>query len=126
MIVFLDFILVSDNKYLHNIYLRLAFQTYEGDRNEAGERHGKGLANLPNGDIYDGEYANGKRQGQVCTVIFCIRNIPLRPCTCYYCTIGISLLWTPLGPCMIEEVSLLQRLFCSLSMYSWDNRQCPD
>lgn len=41
-------------------------KTYEGERNEAGERHGKGLATLPNGDIYDGYYANGKRQGQVC------------------------------------------------------------
>ena len=47
------------------IYIILSFQTYEGERNEAGERHGKGLANLPNGDIYDGEYANGKRQGKV-------------------------------------------------------------
>ena len=40
-------------------------QTYEGERNEANERHGKGLATLPNGDVYDGYYANGKRHGQV-------------------------------------------------------------
>jgi hypothetical protein len=50
---------------LHRDLLSLTFQTYEGERNEAGERHGKGLSNLPNGDIYDGEYANGKRQGKV-------------------------------------------------------------
>ncbi len=44
-------------------------QTYVGDRNEAGERHGKGVANLPSGDIYDGYYANGKRHGQVSNYI---------------------------------------------------------
>uniref|UniRef100_UPI003AACD20A radial spoke head 1 homolog n=1 Tax=Centroberyx gerrardi TaxID=166262 RepID=UPI003AACD20A len=37
---------------------------YEGDRNEAGERHGVGKAVLPNGDIYQGQYENGKRSGQ--------------------------------------------------------------
>ena len=40
-------------------------QTYEGERNEAGERHGQGKAELPNGDRYKGLYANGKRNGQV-------------------------------------------------------------
>lgn len=40
-------------------------QTYEGERNEANERHGKGVAELPNGDKFDGYYANGKRNGQV-------------------------------------------------------------
>ncbi|XP_052348813.1 radial spoke head 1 homolog isoform X2 [Oncorhynchus keta] len=37
---------------------------YEGDRNEAGERHGFGRAVLPNGDTYQGMYENGKRSGQ--------------------------------------------------------------
>ncbi|RXN30976.1 radial spoke head 1-like protein [Labeo rohita] len=37
---------------------------YEGDRNEAGERHGQGKAVLPNGDTYQGAYENGKRCGQ--------------------------------------------------------------
>ncbi|XP_051847144.1 radial spoke head 1 homolog [Antechinus flavipes] len=37
---------------------------YEGERNEAGERHGKGKAMLPNGDVYDGLYEFGKRHGQ--------------------------------------------------------------
>ncbi|KAF7652604.1 hypothetical protein LDENG_00094400 [Lucifuga dentata] len=37
---------------------------YEGERNEAGQRHGTGKAVLPNGDIYQGEYMNGKRHGQ--------------------------------------------------------------
>lgn len=37
---------------------------YEGDRNEDEERHGKGKAKLPNGDIYEGEYSHGKRHGQ--------------------------------------------------------------
>ncbi|KAJ8246706.1 hypothetical protein GJAV_G00254500 [Gymnothorax javanicus] len=37
---------------------------YEGERNEAGERHGVGKAVLPNGDTYQGSYENGKRGGQ--------------------------------------------------------------
>ncbi|XP_029794776.1 radial spoke head 1 homolog [Suricata suricatta] len=37
---------------------------YEGDRNEAGERHGHGRARLPNGDTYEGSYQHGKRHGQ--------------------------------------------------------------
>ncbi|XP_066111038.1 radial spoke head 1 homolog isoform X2 [Saccopteryx bilineata] len=37
---------------------------YEGDRNEAGERHGHGKARLPNGDTYEGTYEHGKRHGQ--------------------------------------------------------------
>lgn len=37
--------------------------TYEGDRNEKGERHGVGRATLSSGDEYDGEYKNGKRNG---------------------------------------------------------------
>ena len=36
---------------------------YEGARNEMGERHGKGKASFPNGDIYEGEYEHGKRNG---------------------------------------------------------------
>lgn len=40
-------------------------QEYEGDRNEAGERHGHGKARLPNGDTYEGDYEHGKRHGQV-------------------------------------------------------------
>ncbi|XP_028361041.1 radial spoke head 1 homolog [Phyllostomus hastatus] len=37
---------------------------YEGERNEAGERHGHGRARLPNGDVYEGGYEHGKRHGQ--------------------------------------------------------------
>nr|XP_007967370.2 radial spoke head 1 homolog isoform X1 [Chlorocebus sabaeus] len=37
---------------------------YEGARNEAGERHGRGKARLPNGDTYEGSYEFGKRHGQ--------------------------------------------------------------
>lgn len=37
---------------------------YEGERNEAGERHGHGKARLPNGDTYEGNYEHGKRHGQ--------------------------------------------------------------
>ncbi|XP_038437487.1 radial spoke head 1 homolog isoform X1 [Canis lupus familiaris] len=37
---------------------------YDGERNEAGERHGHGKARLPNGDTYEGNYEHGKRHGQ--------------------------------------------------------------
>lgn len=37
--------------------------TYDGDRNEAGERHGHGEAMHRNGDIYVGHYELGKRNG---------------------------------------------------------------
>ncbi|XP_073404526.1 radial spoke head 1 homolog isoform X4 [Dendrobates tinctorius] len=37
---------------------------YDGERNEAGERHGHGKARLPNGDTYDGLYEGGRRHGQ--------------------------------------------------------------
>uniref|UniRef100_A0A8C8XT55 Radial spoke head 1 homolog n=1 Tax=Panthera leo TaxID=9689 RepID=A0A8C8XT55_PANLE len=39
-------------------------QEYDGERNEAGERHGHGRARLPNGDTYEGSYQHGKRHGQ--------------------------------------------------------------
>ncbi len=37
---------------------------YEGERNEENERHGFGKAKLPNSDVYEGYYQNGKRHGQ--------------------------------------------------------------
>ncbi|TWW81693.1 Radial spoke head 1 -like protein [Takifugu flavidus] len=43
---------------------KLGFKEYEGDRNEAGERHGVGKAVLANGHIYQGHYENGKRHGK--------------------------------------------------------------
>ena len=42
----------------------LYFGSYVGDRNERDERHGHGVANLPNGDTYDGEYKKGLRHGR--------------------------------------------------------------
>ncbi|VDL59150.1 unnamed protein product [Hymenolepis diminuta] len=40
------------------------FGTYEGGRNERGERHGYGKAILPNHDTYEGNYENGQRNGE--------------------------------------------------------------
>ena len=34
------------------------FGEYEGERNEAGERHGVGKASLKNGDVYQGQDLN--------------------------------------------------------------------
>lgn len=36
---------------------------YEGERNDEGERHGKGKAVYFAGDIYQGQFKNGKRHG---------------------------------------------------------------
>ncbi|KAM3859531.1 radial spoke head 1 homolog [Diretmus argenteus] len=44
--------------------VQLLGEEYDGDRNDAGERHGHGRAVLPNGDVYDGQYEAGKRSGQ--------------------------------------------------------------
>ena len=38
--------------------------TYDGERNENAERHGFGVATLPSGDVYEGNYLNGKRNGR--------------------------------------------------------------
>ncbi|CAD5118288.1 DgyrCDS7002 [Dimorphilus gyrociliatus] len=38
--------------------------TYEGERNDKEERHGRGKATLSNGDTYEGMYENNKRHGQ--------------------------------------------------------------
>jgi len=37
--------------------------TYTGERAPTGERHGAGKNEFPNGDIYEGQYAMGKRHG---------------------------------------------------------------
>lgn len=36
---------------------------YEGDLNEAGEKHGRGILNYADGDIYEGGFAHGLRHG---------------------------------------------------------------
>ncbi|XP_066921837.1 radial spoke head 1 homolog [Clytia hemisphaerica] len=36
---------------------------YEGERNELGERHGLGTSHFPNGDVYEGSYEHGRRNG---------------------------------------------------------------
>merc|ERR1711973_582936 len=37
--------------------------SYEGERNEIGQRHGQGKAILSNGDSYEGAYVDGMRNG---------------------------------------------------------------
>ena len=37
---------------------------YEGERNEAGEREGRGKYTFADGDVYEGEYKNGKKEGR--------------------------------------------------------------
>jgi hypothetical protein len=48
----------------NNRVLALVPQRYEGDRDKDGERHGRGKALLPNGDLYVGEYRKGLRYGR--------------------------------------------------------------
>ncbi|KAJ3277905.1 hypothetical protein HK104_002851 [Borealophlyctis nickersoniae] len=38
--------------------------TYEGERNDNKERHGKGKNTFPDGDVYEGTYVSGVRSGQ--------------------------------------------------------------
>ena len=49
----------------HAVFFVIKLQEYDGERNELGERHGQGKAVLPNGDIYEGNYSHGKRNGKV-------------------------------------------------------------
>ena len=59
-------------------------QTYEGDRNDSGERHGQGKATLPNGDVYEGSYENGQRHGRVSTFKPCrVLCYSISHLTCY-------------------------------------------
>jgi len=45
---------------------RLQKYVYEGEKKDgdATLQHGKGKATYPNGDVYEGEYQEGKRHGQ--------------------------------------------------------------
>ena len=45
-------------------YLQKVEAGYIGERNAAGNRHGKGVYTYPNGDKYDGEYENDKKHGK--------------------------------------------------------------
>ena len=40
------------------------FGTYEGDFNEAGEKHGKGVWSFPDGAIFEGEFRNDMKNGK--------------------------------------------------------------
>eukprot|EP00794_Sanderia_malayensis_P010943 gene10943-12104_t len=54
----------SDNSEFENSTSEIDLGEYQGERNEEWERHGVGKAQLPNGDIYEGEYSKGKRHGK--------------------------------------------------------------
>jgi len=55
---------VSDCRLLRaNGYVRQAGYKFEGEYNDKNQRHGLGHAEFHNGDIYDGQYENGKRHG---------------------------------------------------------------
>lgn len=64
------------------ILIYYILKEYEGERNEADERHGFGRAVLANGDIYQGYYENGKRHGQVSIIPYLVRFI-LQICGLY-------------------------------------------
>ncbi|CAB3988495.1 radial spoke head 1 homolog isoform X1, partial [Paramuricea clavata] len=64
---------------------------YVGERNETGERHGVGKAQLKNGDIYDGHYKYGKRDGPASTL----------PClTVYASTLPCLTVYASTLPCL--------------------------
>jgi len=37
---------------------------YEGELNDKGQRHGKGIMRYENGDVYEGDWKDGKMQGK--------------------------------------------------------------
>jgi hypothetical protein len=41
-----------------------AEDTYEGERNEAGQREGAGTMRYADGDVYEGQWANGREEGR--------------------------------------------------------------
>lgn len=43
--------------------VRQAGYKFEGEYNDKNQRHGIGHAEFHNGDMYDGQYENGKRHG---------------------------------------------------------------
>jgi len=43
--------------------VRQAGYKFDGGYNDKNQRHGLGHAEFHNGDIYDGQYENGKRHG---------------------------------------------------------------
>jgi len=53
----------SDDDYDEEEDEGIQLGSYEGERNEDGERHGSGKAVLPNGDTYEGQYEKGTRSG---------------------------------------------------------------
>ncbi|EDO37043.1 predicted protein [Nematostella vectensis] len=56
---------MSENNWIDDddVEVPLFLGKYEGERNEEGERHGMAKAFLPNGDLFEGHYENGKRHG---------------------------------------------------------------
>jgi len=44
--------------------VRQAGYKFDGDYNDKNQRHGIGHAEFHNGDVYDGQYENGKRHGR--------------------------------------------------------------
>ena len=55
---------MSDSEYGEDETDVMYMGEYEGERNEAGERHGLGKATLKNGDVYEGQYIKGLREGE--------------------------------------------------------------
>jgi hypothetical protein len=67
----------KEHKYVHTLhmlaacdfshplsYLLLSMNRYSGEVNEAGNYHGRGRLEAINGDIYEGDFLDGKFHGQ--------------------------------------------------------------
>ena len=44
-------------------YMKVAKVGYEGEYNENGKKHGKGIWRYPNGDVYEGDWYEEQKQG---------------------------------------------------------------
>lgn len=55
---------MSDDGSLDDKQESSSIGVYEGSRNADKLRHGRGKNTFPNGDVYEGQYVNGKRYGE--------------------------------------------------------------
>ena len=45
-------------------YMKRVLEGYDGERNSAGQRHGRGVYRYANGEVYEGDWKDDKRHGQ--------------------------------------------------------------
>ena len=44
--------------------MKRVVEGYDGERNAAGQRHGRGVYRYADGDVYEGDYKDNKKHGR--------------------------------------------------------------